>query len=279
VAEVATERRAATQEQRELDRLQTLIDEETKQFAPTEGVADVVPSPTIDGTVEPSAAMPVGGSETVAGGIETSLASGLATAEQLTGEPVTGAAVQPTALTPPLPTLEQAQAVLDTLENKEQLEIQGTPDGGFVVAQRAPVVEPTAVAPIAPTEMVAEAVPVETGGVTPEAVQPAVQVAPAEAMEAAPVPEAIEPVAAPEVTPEVARVVLALQEELSRAGLQQALGLKDEKHFRNAYLLPALDSGLVEMTRPETPRSSKQRYRRTALGLLWLELHRGTGKD
>jgi len=82
----------------------------------------------------------------------------------------------------------------------------------------------------------------------------------------------------PEVTPEVARVALALQEELSRAGLQQALGLKDEKHFRNAYLLPALDSGLAEMTRPETPRSSKQRYRLTALGLRWLALHRGTGK-
>jgi hypothetical protein len=102
--------------------------------------------------------MPVGGTEAVTGGIETPLASGLATAEQLTGEPLTGAAVQPTALTPPLPTLEQAQAVLDTLENKEQLEIQGTPDGGFVVAQRAPVVEPTI-----------QADPVETGEVTTEA--------------------------------------------------------------------------------------------------------------
>jgi hypothetical protein len=67
--------------------------------------------------------------------------------------------------------------------------------------------------------------------------------------------------------------VVALQDELSRAGLQQALGLKDEKHFRKAYLLPALDSGLVEMTRPETPRSSKQRYRLTALGQRWLDAH------
>lgn len=77
----------------------------------------------------------------------------------------------------------------------------------------------------------------------------------------------------PEVTPEVGRVVVALQDELSRAGLQQALALKDEKHFRKAYLLPALDSGLVEMTRPETPRSSKQRYRLTALGQRWLDAH------
>jgi ATP-dependent DNA helicase RecG len=83
----------------------------------------------------------------------------------------------------------------------------------------------------------------------------------------------VAPEVTPEVTPEVGRVVVALQDELSRTGLQQAMGLKDEKHFRNAYLLPALDSGLVEMTRPETPRSSKQRYRLTALGQSWLVAH------
>ena len=67
--------------------------------------------------------------------------------------------------------------------------------------------------------------------------------------------------------------MVALQDELSRTGLQQVLGLKDEKHFRKAYLLPALDAGLIEMTRPETPRSSKQRYRLTALGQSWLVAH------
>lgn len=82
---------------------------------------------------------------------------------------------------------------------------------------------------------------------------------------------------APEVTPEVERVVLALQEELSRTELQQDLGLKDEKHFRKAYLLPALASGLMEMTRPETPRSSKQRYRHTHLGQHWLATNQGNG--
>jgi len=85
----------------------------------------------------------------------------------------------------------------------------------------------------------------------------------------------VAPEVTPEVAPEVVRVVLALHEELSRTGLQQALDLKDEKHFRKAYLLPALASGLVEMTRPETPRSSKQRYRRTRLGQRWLETHQG----
>lgn len=60
---------------------------------------------------------------------------------------------------------------------------------------------------------------------------------------------------------------------MSRTDLQQALDLKDDKHFRKAYLLPTLDSGLVEMTRSETPRSSKQRYRRTVLVQRWLEIH------
>ena len=74
----------------------------------------------------------------------------------------------------------------------------------------------------------------------------------------------------PEVTPEVRRVVLALPAELSRKDLQQALGLKDSEHFRKTYLLPALASGLVEMTAPDKPQSSKQRYRLTAAGQQWL---------
>ncbi len=87
------------------------------------------------------------------------------------------------------------------------------------------------------------------------------------------VPGEAAPKVTPEVTPEVGRIVVTLRDELSRTDLQQALGLKDEKHFRKAYLLPALDSGLLEMTRPETSRSSKQRYRLTALGQRWLDAH------
>jgi ATP-dependent DNA helicase RecG len=70
----------------------------------------------------------------------------------------------------------------------------------------------------------------------------------------------------PEVTPEVGRVIAALEGEMSRHDLQAALDLKDAKHFREAYLQPALASGTVEMTLPDAPRSSKQRYRLTAAG-------------
>jgi hypothetical protein len=48
--------------------------------------------------------------------------------------------------------------------------------------------------------------------------------------------------------------------------LQQSLGLRDDEHFRKAYLLPALSSGLIERTIPEKPQSRLQRYRLTGKG-------------
>lgn len=72
-----------------------------------------------------------------------------------------------------------------------------------------------------------------------------------------------------EVTAEVARLLGSLVGEMSRAELQLAVGLKHEEHFRDAYLKPAIALGLVEMTVPDKPRSSKQRYRRTAAGAAW----------
>lgn len=53
---------------------------------------------------------------------------------------------------------------------------------------------------------------------------------------------------------------------MKRRELQAALGLSHEEHFRNAYLLPAIEAGLIEMTIPDKPRSSKQRYRLTDRG-------------
>lgn len=70
----------------------------------------------------------------------------------------------------------------------------------------------------------------------------------------------------PEVTPEVARLLEAVRAEITRSEIQAALGLKDEKHFRDAYLKPALEAGLIEMTIPDKPRSRLQKYRLTAQG-------------
>jgi ATP-dependent DNA helicase RecG len=71
---------------------------------------------------------------------------------------------------------------------------------------------------------------------------------------------------APHVTPEVTRLLEAFNGDMSRQELQDMLGLKDYKHFRKAYLHPALNQNLIEMTFPDTPRSTRQRYRLTAAG-------------
>ena len=55
-------------------------------------------------------------------------------------------------------------------------------------------------------------------------------------------------------------------EDSTRQHLQEALGLKHEDHFRKAYLSPALQAGLIEMTIPDKPRSRNQRYRLTPAG-------------
>ena len=73
-----------------------------------------------------------------------------------------------------------------------------------------------------------------------------------------------------EVTGEV-RLLRVMSGEMTRQRLQEALGLKHEDHFREAYLTPALRSGLIEMTIPDKPRSSKQRYRQTAAGSEYLK--------
>ncbi|MBM3178282.1 MAG: hypothetical protein FJZ78_09770 [Bacteroidetes bacterium] len=57
-----------------------------------------------------------------------------------------------------------------------------------------------------------------------------------------------------------------MTEELSRAEIQRRLKLIDKRNFLKNYLLPALNLGLIEMTVPEKPKSSRQRYRLTTLG-------------
>lgn len=74
------------------------------------------------------------------------------------------------------------------------------------------------------------------------------------------------PASTQQVTPEVQRLLPLMSKAQSRQALQQGLGLKDKEHFRSAYLLPALQAGLIEMTIPEKPRSSKQEYRLTLAG-------------
>ena len=69
-----------------------------------------------------------------------------------------------------------------------------------------------------------------------------------------------------QVTSEVLRLLSVMQGDMSRAEIQEKLGLKHLPHLRDAYLNPALDQGLIEMTLPDKPRSRLQKYRLTAAG-------------
>ena len=74
------------------------------------------------------------------------------------------------------------------------------------------------------------------------------------------------PQVGPQVTPQVGELLANIQGEMSRESLQDALGLSDRKSFRQRYLKPALDEGLIEMTVPHKPNSRLQKYRLTDKG-------------
>ncbi|WP_308334846.1 Fic family protein [Thiolapillus sp.] len=65
----------------------------------------------------------------------------------------------------------------------------------------------------------------------------------------------------PQLTPQVEALLGVLQGEMSRSDLMAALGLSDRKSFRERYLQPALQAGLIEMTIPDKPNSRLQKYR------------------
>ena len=72
-----------------------------------------------------------------------------------------------------------------------------------------------------------------------------------------------------QVTPQLT-VLKAIFGEMSRQQIQESLGLKHVRHFRKTYLEPTLRAGLIEMTVPDKPQSSQQRYRLTPAGRRYL---------
>lgn len=53
--------------------------------------------------------------------------------------------------------------------------------------------------------------------------------------------------------------------------LMKIIWRSDRTKFRNQVLKPLIESGLVEMTIPDKPRSSKQKYRLTQRGREYLK--------
>lgn len=83
------------------------------------------------------------------------------------------------------------------------------------------------------------------------------------------------PTECPTSTPLIENLVSVLTGAMRRKQLQSALGISDRKHFRAAYLLPALEGGWIEMAWPEMgPSSRQQEYRLSVKGEELLEIIR-----
>lgn len=82
------------------------------------------------------------------------------------------------------------------------------------------------------------------------------------------------------ITGEVQRLLKVLVGEMKRTDIQEALALRHEDYFREAYLIPALTAGMIEMTIPNKPTSRLQKYRLTQKGRgLVTQLAKETGGD
>ncbi len=80
-----------------------------------------------------------------------------------------------------------------------------------------------------------------------------------------------------QVSDQVARLLRALSKQpLTNQALMLELVLNHRPSFRNNYLNPALDAGLIERTQPDSPRSPTQKYRLTAKGREWLFINTRT---
>ena len=70
-------------------------------------------------------------------------------------------------------------------------------------------------------------------------------------------------VATPQPNPKLQRLLNILKGDMSVREMMAALGFASRDKFLKNYLSPALTAGLIEMTEPDSPKSPKQRYRRT----------------
>lgn len=84
------------------------------------------------------------------------------------------------------------------------------------------------------------------------------------------VTEKATPEVTPEATPEVLKLIRVIQGDMARSEIMAALGLRDEKHFREQYQQVGISLGFIEMTIPDKPQSSLQRYRLTGKAKAWL---------
>ena len=63
------------------------------------------------------------------------------------------------------------------------------------------------------------------------------------------------------LTPEEKSILSLCQEPQTASELMQAMNWKNRTKFRDKFIIPLLEKGLLEMTIPEKPKSSKQKYK------------------
>lgn len=71
----------------------------------------------------------------------------------------------------------------------------------------------------------------------------------------------------PQVTPQVIRLIKAINGEMGREEIQKKLNLSDKKNYVKNYQNKAIEEGYLEMTEPDSPNSPTQKYRLTKKGL------------
>ncbi len=74
-----------------------------------------------------------------------------------------------------------------------------------------------------------------------------------------------------QVAMQVAKVLQAGVQPAPREQLQEATGLQNREHFRQAYLEPLIAAEWLERTIPDKPTSPNQKYRLTEKGRAWLD--------
>jgi predicted HTH transcriptional regulator len=69
-----------------------------------------------------------------------------------------------------------------------------------------------------------------------------------------------------QVTQQVEKLIRIISGEMTRDELLEILKLKDRENFRKKYIIESLNTGIIEMTQPDSPNSPTQKYRLTAKG-------------
>lgn len=67
-------------------------------------------------------------------------------------------------------------------------------------------------------------------------------------------------------TPEVMKMISVMKGDMARGAIQEKLGLRDAKFFRESYLQAGIRFGVIEMTLFDKPNSRFQKYRLTTKG-------------